>query len=75
MQGVQLVFYGDSITKQWRVVEPLANGVPEVFTQYFGQYSAAILGVGGESLHSFRCKRMHLAVSPMPKIAFWQTLL
>lgn len=55
MQGVQLVFYGDSITKQWRTVDPQVDGVPEVFTQFFGQYSAAILGVGGLcSLHIVR---------------------
>ena len=39
---------GDSVTKQWRAVEPQVNGTPQVFTQYFGNYSAAILGVGGE---------------------------
>jgi len=38
---------GDSITKQWREVQPQVNGTPEVFTTYFGQYAAAILGVGG----------------------------
>ena len=25
------------------------NGTPEVFTTYFGQYAAAVLGVGGAS--------------------------
>ncbi len=38
---------GDSIAKQWREVQPQVNGTPEVFTTYFGQYAAAILGVGG----------------------------
>ena len=38
---------GDRITKQWREVQPQVNGTPEVFTTYFGQYAAAILGVGG----------------------------
>ena len=38
---------GDSLTKQWRSIEPQINGIPEVFTTYFGNYSAAILGVGG----------------------------
>ena len=38
---------GDSLTKQWRSIQPQINGIPEVFTMYFGNYSAAILGVGG----------------------------
>lgn len=38
---------GDSVTKQWRSIQPQVNGIPEVFTTDFGNYSAAILGVGG----------------------------
>jgi len=45
---------GDSLTKQWREVLPQVNGIPEVFTNYFGQYNTAILGVGGEHSHDHR---------------------
>ena len=40
-------YIGDSLTKQWRSVQPQVSGIPEVFRTYFGNYSAAILGVGG----------------------------
>ena len=46
--NAKLTFAGGfQVTKQWCSIQPQANGIPEVFTTYFGNYSAAILGVGG----------------------------
>ncbi|KAL0045781.1 hypothetical protein WJX82_004200 [Trebouxia sp. C0006] len=58
-QGVDLVFYGDRITKQWREVQPQVNGTPEVFTTYFGQYAAAILGVGEDQTSILLWRQQH----------------
>ena len=47
MQGVTTAFYGDSITKLWR--DQNGNGMSQVYRSYFGDYSAAVLAVGGEN--------------------------
>lgn len=46
LQGVKIAFYGDSITKLWRDRD--GHGQSAIYKQYFGNYSAAVLGVGGE---------------------------
>lgn len=47
LQGVNIAFYDDSITKLWRDGTPANNGMSDVYAQYFGSHSAAVLGVGG----------------------------
>ncbi|DBA95218.1 TPA: platelet-activating factor acetyltransferase activity, variant 2 [Trebouxia sp. C0006] len=47
-QGVNIAFYGDSITKLWKDGTPANNGMSDVYAQYFGSHSAAVLGVGGD---------------------------
>lgn len=51
MQGVDLVFYGDSILKLFKDGEPKTNGRSDVFLNYFGNFSAAVSGASG-MLHS-----------------------
>ena len=51
--GTDLIFYGDSLTELWRgtawgYTSRLGYGIPDVFSQYFGRYSTAICGSGGE---------------------------
>ena len=48
LQGVNIAFYGDSITKLWKDGTPANNGMSDVYAQYFGKHSAAVLGVGGK---------------------------
>ena len=48
-----IAFYGDSITKLWR--DQNGHGMSQVYKSYFGDYSAAVLAVGGET-------RLHLAL-------------
>ncbi len=47
LQGVNIAFHGDSITKLWKDGTPANNGMSDVYAQYFGSHSAAVLGVGG----------------------------
>jgi hypothetical protein len=53
LQGVELLFYGDSITETWRGTDmgrqcSRCAGVPDVFAKYFGsKYAAEVLAVGG----------------------------
>ena len=52
VQGVDVVFYGDSITETWRGTDMgrecrRCAGVPTVFKEYFGKYATAVLAVGG----------------------------
>ena len=52
-QGVELLFYGDSITETWRGTDmgrqcSRCAGVPDVFAKHFGtKYAAEVLAVGG----------------------------
>lgn len=48
MQGVDLVFYGDSIAELWRIGMPASAGRSNVFRHHFGAYSSSILAVGGQ---------------------------
>lgn len=47
LQGVKIAFYGDSITKIWR--DRNGHGMSAVYKKYFGEFSAAVLGVGGDT--------------------------
>ena len=54
-QGVDVVFYGDSITETWRGTDMgrgcrRCAGVPAVFQHYFGKYSTSVFAVGGARL-------------------------
>lgn len=55
LQGYDLLFYGDSITETWRGTDmgrpcSRCEGVPKVFSQYFGsKYKSEVLAVGGGS--------------------------
>ena len=55
-QGVELLFYGDSITETWRGSDmgrqcSRCAGVPDVFFKYFGsKYESEVLAVGGASV-------------------------
>ena len=44
LQGVDLVFYGDSILKLFKDGKPKTSGRSNVFIDYFGNYSAAVAG-------------------------------
>ena len=58
LQGVNIAFYGDSITKLWKDGTPANNGMSDVYAKYFGKHSAAVLGVGGTfgSAFALECK-------------------
>jgi lysophospholipase L1-like esterase len=50
--GIDVLFYGDSITELWRgtawgYTSRLGGGIPAVFSRYFGQYTSVICGSGG----------------------------
>ena len=53
MQGFELVFYGDSISEDWRgtsagIPWPLASGTADVFYKHFGsKYNAEVLAIAG----------------------------
>lgn len=53
--GIDLLFYGDSLTELWRGTawgynSRLGGGIPAVFSHYFGQYRSVVCGSGGVSL-------------------------
>ena len=56
MQGFELIFYGDSITEDWRGTSgglpwPIATGTADVFYKHFGsKYNAEVLAIAGGSL-------------------------
>ena len=57
LQAFDIVFYGDSITEQYRGTNmgtPVARakGTPAVFARHFSQYFTAILASGGEQAAS-----------------------
>ena len=50
--GIDLLFYGDSLTELWRGTawgynSRLGSGIPAVFSRYFGQYRSVVCGSGG----------------------------
>lgn len=52
-QGVDLLFYGDSITENWRGTSvgrpyPGGQGMPAVYQKHFGGYKSAVLAIAGE---------------------------
>ena len=58
MQGFELIFYGDSITEDWRGTSgglpwPIGSGTADVFYKHFGsQYKAEVLAIAGGSLET-----------------------
>ncbi|KAK9797085.1 hypothetical protein WJX73_006137 [Symbiochloris irregularis] len=52
--GVELVFYGDSITESWRgtqfgqIIDRAAN-IPEVFAKHYGNLKAAVYAIAGDT--------------------------
>ena len=53
MQGVDLLFYGDSITENWRGTSvgrlyPGGQGMPAVYQKHFGGYKSAVLAIAGD---------------------------
>ncbi|KAK9836010.1 hypothetical protein WJX81_005902 [Elliptochloris bilobata] len=62
--GVDVVFYGDSITETWRGTDMgrgcrRCAGVPAVFQKYFGKYSTAVLAVGGDQASHLLWRLQH----------------
>ena len=58
-QGLDLVFYGDSITENWLGTSlgrpwPGGKGVAAVYRKHFGGYKSAVLAIAGASLHSHK---------------------
>ncbi|KAL3157199.1 platelet-activating factor acetyltransferase activity protein [Trebouxia sp. C0009 RCD-2024] len=56
-QGVKIAFYGDSITKLWRDRD--GHGQSLIYKQYFGNFSAAVLGVGGDQTSNLWWRLLH----------------
>ena len=56
MQGFELIFYGDSITEDWRGTSgglpwPIGSGTADVFYKHFrSKYKAEVLAIAGRSL-------------------------
>jgi hypothetical protein len=56
--GIDLLFYGDSLTELWRGTawgynSRLGGGIPAVFSRYFGQYRSVVCGSGGARIILF----------------------
>jgi hypothetical protein len=52
MQGYELIFYGDSISEDWRGTSggfpwPIGAGTSAVFQKFFSQYRAEVLAIAG----------------------------
>ncbi len=53
MQGFELIFYGDSISEDWRgtsggIPWPIGSGTEDVFYKHFGsKYNAEVLAIAG----------------------------
>ena len=52
VQGFELIFYGDSITEDWRgtsggVPWPIGSGGDAVFKKHFSKYQAEVLAIAG----------------------------
>ena len=67
--GIDLLFYGDSLTELWRGTawgynSRLGGGIPAVFSRYFGQYRSVVCGSGGARIilfHMFSSSKYGLA--------------
>ncbi|CAK0758845.1 hypothetical protein CVIRNUC_002651 [Coccomyxa viridis] len=73
--GIDLLFYGDSLTELWRGTawgfhSRLGPGIPAVFSRYFGQYDSVIAGAGGDTTANlwWRIKNGELPKNHMPKV-------
>lgn len=67
-QGIELLFYGDSITQCWRfghvplspAPNSLCHGAPDVFAKHFGsRYNAKVFGVGGDQTAHLMYRLLH----------------
>ena len=68
-QGIDLLFYGDSITQCWRFgsnstppssSNSLCHGAPDVFAKHFGsRYNAKVFGIGGDQTTHLMYRLLH----------------
>lgn len=63
-QGFDLIFYGDSITEDWRGTSggfpwPIGAGTSDVFQKHFGQYRPEVLAIAGVTAPVTRHQCMH----------------
>ena len=68
VQGFELVFYGDSISEDWRgtsagIPWPLASGTADVFYKHFGsKYNAEVLAIAGGRPKLLACQPAAIAM-------------
>ncbi|KAK9916523.1 hypothetical protein WJX75_003696 [Coccomyxa subellipsoidea] len=74
--GIDLLFYGDSLTELWRGTawgynSRLGGGIPAVFSRYFGQYRSVVCGSGGDTTANlwWRIQNGELPRNHQPKLA------
>lgn len=63
-EGFELLFYGDSITEQWRGTDQggvctRCIGDQEIFKKYFGKYRSDVLAVGGDQVGHLMWRLLH----------------
>ncbi|KAL0026217.1 hypothetical protein WJX77_002931 [Trebouxia sp. C0004] len=58
-QGVDIAFYGDSITELWKYGLPETGGRSNVFWDNFGAYTSAILAVAGDQTSNLWWRMLH----------------
>ena len=54
MQGLDLIFYGDSITESWRGTDmnntgERSKGINRVYAAHFSKYRSIVLAIAGET--------------------------
>ncbi len=54
MQGLDLIFYGDSITESWRGTDMnntgrRSAGIDRVYAAHFSKYRSIVLAIAGEN--------------------------
>ncbi|KAL0031376.1 hypothetical protein WJX79_007386 [Trebouxia sp. C0005] len=58
-QGVDIAFYGDSITELWKYGLPETGGRSNVYWDNFGAYTSAILAVAGDQTSNLWWRMLH----------------
>ncbi|KAL0049041.1 hypothetical protein WJX82_004927 [Trebouxia sp. C0006] len=58
-QGVDIAFYGDSITELWKYGLPATDGRSNVFWDNFGAYTSEILAVAGDQTSNLWWRMLH----------------